>query len=594
MKYVFVESFSAYNFAKKKIKQKKICWISSSPKVCNFFLLNKIHCIQIETLATNQELDDIAKISKKICDVIISKSKTLIEKKYFDLRFVAGIEIFHTIHSLIYKTYLLNQILKVVNKKIICVGNSNLSNIDFFRLGVFDNIFAFLGNQFKKKIIFIEYKEKSDPNIEKLIHGHNNFFFTKVVSFLNANFSTALYKVFNNLKILQKILNRGNRKQILIMKETDHISNSFYELLKKFNIVFFNINLKDIEKKIRIKKNQILNDKFSKSYIDFNLKSASFLNNSTLKKTELISYQKGLSTITLKIFQNLQSIDENFFYIEKKLDKIISKYNKDFYILSNNALSYFQSIFALYCQSKGIKFFSFEHGLRGLSEIDRSNKHYYTQYKANYGVFYWKKSVQYSHPSIHQKKIIAGFPCSLKNKSFKFYLKKILIKISFRLSFFKKTIVFLSDLERNNSNFPKFTNDYNIVKNNKKIISFLARQYPQKIIILKLYSTQRYLDIYNYEDLAKSFKNVRVLRDISFDYLIDAFDEIYLSHASSTLLKCISSNADVYFLKMKNNTDLIKPFIKRKVKINIKSLDSSYLLKKNYSKISNKWINYLK
>ena len=196
--------------------------------------------------------------------------------------------------------------------------------------------------------------------------------------------------------------------------------------------------------------------------------------------------------------------------------------------------------------------------------------------------------------SIHQKKIIAGFPCSLKNKSFKFYLKKILIKISFRLSFFKKTIVFLSDLERNNSNFPKFTNDYNIVKNNKKIISFLARQYPQKIIILKLYSTQRYLDIYNYEDLAKSFKNVRVLRDISFDYLIDVFDEIYLSHASSTLLKCISSNANVYFLKMKNNTDLIKPFIKRKVKINIKSLDSSYLLKKNYSKISNKWINYLK
>ena len=597
MQYIIVESISAFNYAKKIFKKADVCWASSSPKVCNFFSINKFNYIEIEKLVIQKELDEIEKISKNICEAIISESNNIfIKKKYLDLRYIAGAAILKKIYSIIYKNYLLNKILSKTKKNLICVGNSDLTN-NFNYLGIetFDNIFTVLGNCFKKKIKIIEYKENTNIIKKNILKNSDNFFLKKIISFLNSNYSVFLFKILKHLSsnnFFKNFLNKKDKKQLLIMNETDHISFSFSRLLRKYDITFFNENFRDIENIINKNKDKNLNNKFYKSYVNINYKINKYLKNSSLKKNQIINYEKGLMLVLTQIYQYLQSLDENSYLIENKFKKIISQFKKDFCIISNNANKFMSSIFVSYCQNMGTKFFSFEHGLRGISRSDKTFSNYYQQYKGNYGIYYWKKSAQYLYPSPNQKKIIDGFPFDARNNFFKFLFKRVLIKINLKISIFQKTIVFLSDLERNNDNYPKCPNDYKTVKNNKEIIKFLAKKYPKKIIVLKLYPTQKYLDIYNYQDLANEFKNVRILRDISFDYLTDIFDEIYISHASSTLLRCMSSKAKVYFLKTSNNDD-IKTFIKKKIKVNINNVKSCYLLNRNLNKISYNWINFL-
>mgnify|MGYP006115708403 FL=1 len=117
MQYIIVESISAFNYAKKIFKKADVCWASSSPKVCNFFSINKFNYIEIEKLVIQKELDEIEKISKNICEAIISESNDIfIKKKYLDLRYIAGAAILKKIYSIIYKNYLLNKILSKTKK----------------------------------------------------------------------------------------------------------------------------------------------------------------------------------------------------------------------------------------------------------------------------------------------------------------------------------------------------------------------------------------------------------------------------------------------------------------------------------------------
>ena len=599
MQYVIVESISAFYFAKKKIKKKNICWASTSPKVCNFFFVNKLNYIEIEKLVTQKELNEIGKITKKICEEILFESRNIFfKKKYIDLRFIAGAAIYKKIHTIIYKNYLLNKLLNKTKKILICVGNPCLTSEDsFIGIGNFDNLFSVIGSYYKKSIKIIEYKE--NINLTKkdiLTKGNNNFFLTKIISLLNLNFSFFLFKILRYLSYVdffQNFLNNKNKKQIVIIKETDHIGFSFNRLLRKFSIFFFKENFKEIEKRIKKNKNKILKGEFRKSYNTVNNNFLKYLANTSLRKNQIIGYEKGLILISNKIFQYLQSVDKNFNYAENKFKKIISKLNNEFFIISNNALSPIESLFVSYCQNIGVKLFLFEHGLRGNSKIDKSFSNYYQQYKGDYGIYYWKKSSDLIYSQANQKIIIGGFPYETKNNYLNFFLKRFLVKINLKIPFYKQTIVVLSNLERNNDNYPYFMNDYEIVKNNKKIIKYLAKKFPEKIIVLKLYSTQRYLDIYNYQDLTKEFHNVRILRDISFDYLVDVFDEIYIYHASSTLLKCMSSKAKVYFLKTSKNDD-IKSFIKKRTKTNILNIKFTYILNKKLNKISFDWVNFLK
>ena len=322
MRYIIVESFSSFHFAKEKFKKQNICWITSSPKLCNFFFLKKLNFIEIEKLAKKNEVNEIGRLAKEICEIIIFESdKIFKEKKYLDIRYIAGAAILKKIHCIIYKNYLLNKLLNKTKKKIICVGNSELThNINYLGIEIFDNLFAVIGSLFKNKIKVIEYKDSNSNNkLNILTKGNGNFFLTKIISILNSNWSVFVFKLLKNFAFLRYINNffyNKYKKNILILRETDHISLSFSKLLKKFNVYFFDENLKDIEIKINNNKNLQLNKHFSRKYNAINNKVIQLFKKSYLKSTQTLNYQKSLSVIIPNI-KYLQALENNIPYIEK-------------------------------------------------------------------------------------------------------------------------------------------------------------------------------------------------------------------------------------------------------------------------------------
>ena len=102
------------------------------------------------------------------------------------------------------------------------------------------------------------------------------------------------------------------------------------------------------------------------------------------------------------------------------------------------------------------------------------------------------------------------------------------------------------------------------------------------------------MNLYNYEDVVSKFNNVKIVRDISFYYLKDLADEVYLWNASATLLDCILSNSNkVYFIKLPEIKSFINDFIDKKIyhKTNFKS--QWFLLRKYYKKISYNWVKVI-
>ena len=70
----------------------------------------------------------------------------------------------------------------------------------------------------------------------------------------------------------------------------------------------------------------------------------------------------------------------------------------------------------------------------------------------------------------------------------------------------QKIIIYVADIEKNNFQYgPYDENDYNYVKTTKSIINYLCKKY-QDIIVIKLYPTNRYLDIMNLIILKISIK----------------------------------------------------------------------------------------
>jgi hypothetical protein len=598
MKYVIIESLSAYNYGKKNFNKDKIIWVTTSPEVCEFFFKNNIKFINIENLVNKKDLNTVTELSVKISELCVKKFDELfLKKKYYISAFLVGTDFLRNVHTLIYKNYLLNKLLSFTKStKVICIGDPDEKKMnDNFSLeyNSYENLFSIIINNCDSKIKLIKFKNK-----EVFFNKSNFFFIKKIISFVNINFAQFLFKLYSKGLLIN--FNNNKKKNLLILNETDHITKSLIKLKKNFNIKFFKEKFTilkqeissdyNLRKKLELEYKNKLNEAIEKSMF--------FFKSSAIEKEKIIDYKYSISLVLHKFLKFKNSINANLDKIESQFNQLIINLDKKTFILSNYSLNFMNCLFVLYCKYKNMKIILCEHGLLGISNSDRYLQKFDKMSIADYGVYYWKKSIIVRKNLLKiaqkQKKIISGFPNFYKQHKFIIIIKKILLKLILRLSIKKKVIIVLSDLEKNNSTYPGGTHDYEITNNNKKIIKYLAQSNPDKIVILKLYPVQKYINLYNYDDLLSKFNNVKVVRSISFYYLRDLADEIYLWHASATLLDCVlSESKKVYFIKLPEIKCFINDFIDRKIyhKTNFKS--QWFLLKKKYIKISFNWINVI-
>ena len=161
MKYIIIESLSAYDYGKVKFKKNKIIWVTTSPKVCDYFFKNNINFINIEKLVNNKDLDVISKISLKISQLSIKNFDELfLEKIYYSSAFMVSDILLRNTYTLIYKNYLLNKVLRIAQfKEVICIGDPNEKKIKDNTLLGYDtdeNLFSIIINNSNSKIKLVK------------------------------------------------------------------------------------------------------------------------------------------------------------------------------------------------------------------------------------------------------------------------------------------------------------------------------------------------------------------------------------------------------------------------------------------------------
>ena len=71
--FVLVNSLAAFNFAKKKIKNPNIVWLTTSPYLDNYFKFNGIKYFNIEKYFSREEYNKISIALVSICKISVKK-----------------------------------------------------------------------------------------------------------------------------------------------------------------------------------------------------------------------------------------------------------------------------------------------------------------------------------------------------------------------------------------------------------------------------------------------------------------------------------------------------------------------------------------
>ena len=568
--FVLVNSLAAFNFAKKKIKNPNIVWLTTSPYLDNYFKFNGIKYFNIEKYFSREEYNKISIALVSICKISVKKINSIKSKSsYIDYNYLLSAEYLHLLSSLFYKVYLTNKIKKKFKGKIIIIGSFDepkkfkLNYMDYR----FSNLFASISNLIFKDIEVIKFKFSKQKKILKIneVKNRKMSYSEKFLSITNNSLSSFFFKLskkfFHSVKI--PILNQ--KGEIGIYDTTDQIEDAFLRLLNDgWRIKFLNkINYK--LSNIHSDELNLFKKKFNKEFIRiFTTKFPKF-SDQNVNKSYLKCYQICLNTL----IEQFLIIEKNKIKLDLYFDKEKKKNNRDFIFLSNYIFDLIPQLYVQFLKSNNTKIIFSEHGFcMGTIKSMKFRNFFHPMNIADIGIYYWKKSTSMTVKFIKkQKSFIGGFPKSIYDNKI-LTLKKLLIKKLIKIDNSKKSIIYVADIEKNNFQYgPYDENDYNYVKTTKSIINYLCKKYHRYNIVIKLYPTNRYLDNYEFNYLKDKYKNLIIIRFIDFRFLRFLFDKIYISSGLSALGWALGSNSEVIYLEKDNDSFLLKECIRKKKKL---------------------------
>lgn len=576
--YIFIDNFNDFNLYKNKFNQSKSVWVSSSPYVINKLFNEGYKIENIENYINKNQINFLMRLSYKLSKKILSinpvKNKFLNQKVYKSMfyRDLAGM-----IGSYLYKYFLL---LNFINQ-----NNSNAQ-------------YVFIGNSIKKKTvdhamsandnIFFDIAKYLSKNNFKFIENKSNkknkysFIFYlkfKVLSILNLNINSFFYKLYKKFFFFKK--NSKYKKNIYIFKEVYNFQNNFFKLIKEFNINFLDFEVSNLKFILNRNKNLKITEKIIFFFTKLIKKN---------KELSQVNFSPVISLIFEQHLQVLKNFETNSVKINNEVNHQSINLKKSDIILSN-ILERPLSLYFFFKLKNKIKFAFFEHGeTSGYQKCWDIRKNSQTILLGNFGFFTHQHGLNV-HRKILPKKIITGL-CGAHYKYFekKSLLKKIIIKKILGIPLFKKNVVYVADLFRNNSTYaPYIGRDLDIYNDTLEIINFLKKANKEKTVILKQYPTSLYKDDFKFMD-----NEITTLNDFNWMHIYYVFDEVYFSAIQSSWLyknkwqKINIANRPSYPI----NLESIK--YKKKTNIVFKNI-KIYKINKIFNTIDKgSWINLIK
>jgi hypothetical protein len=605
-KYILVQSLRLFEFAKKKFSyedQENLVWVTTSPFLHNYFEINNYNFINLESLVELNEYNELMSIVlENYPKLDVPPIINLMNKDEYNNYLI---NIFTPlVDTILYKTFLINNFYEKCKGKIIIISSEDkdpnfLEKISITSNSIngrrFTDYFSRIARKNFSEIELIYCPEDTKILTQKIdeIQGRSMNFFEKLLSLLNNNLSSILFKCFLKLyekKIIKKVrLNIFKRnKQIVIGSPTDHIEEAFLSLILNGYEITFLKKSNDIQ---LLKPNE-----------DAVLKEFENLNHykSTLKKkiqnTKKInlnkSYLDTLDESLLVLSYAIAELKKNYSSIENHVKKLSNIYDKNHIFMSNYFYDIIDVAYISFLKKNNNKVVYVEHGpANGITEASKIRSPHYPMMIANEGIYVWETSLKYIKDSLKNQKIyIAGFTNKMTTRIF-FYVKKYLIKKILKIKNNKKNICIVADRERNNSmHGPYSENDLLYYQVTRDTVDYFCRKFPDKNICLKLYPTNIYAQNYDFEDLKEKYLNLKVIRFIDFRFIREIFDEIYVFNGQSGLCWALASNADTFLINKKYQYCNVEELTASKHKININNVSNVTLLKKKFIKNDNSWI----
>jgi hypothetical protein len=567
---IIVESLKGYEIYKKIIKEKypqgNFIWASLSGHILKKIDEDGEDCIHLENLINKKEVEIIDYHSKKISLQIIDLlNKYFLTNQQLTLSNATRHNFSSVVFVAFYKSYILSKIQdNNLYGKIVCVGKKQLllDNDLYLNFSHFDTIFSLIFSQSK------EYSENvidDKISLEEINHRiqkkkNNKLSSTeKIISILEKNSNEIIFKIFQKLNFegfYNKFIATNKKKPVIIYGENDIISNIFYSILKNRNKIYFKKRL--IFKLSKIKFEQDNQDKIFDEVIK---KINNELKENISPIKDLISnfFEPSLKLILKKYLFTFNLIDKNQIDLKKKFEKHSKNFSNSI-VLTNGFYSIPEKMFYQFYKEKfDNKTIFFSHGVtiginrKSLDNLGESMINFSDEIVLfDYVSYYFLRKLK-----TNKKMYISGIP--QKNLFFKKFFK-YLIKQKLKLKN-KKVIILVVESEKNNSNHSsKYENDKVFYENIKKRVKYLKKNYPNHLILLKLYPNQCFFDEYDFDELKKDNKNLLILKYFEFRWLAYIADIIFSSTYESTPQHILQSGCEYYQFEDSNNdiTNFIK------------------------------------
>jgi hypothetical protein len=539
-----IESMSAYELTRAQDPQGERVWWTTSP-----YLL--AHLPKRGELVRSPE-ENLAQVQS---DALGRAARKLGEEfaewyqgqctwgEYANFRFVLAPTMTRCFFVTAYKATLLARVVNEAGgEPVVCVGNpaepamSGLS----MTYGRVETLFAFLADEapeLSATVIRHEQDANASQAIDRLVHSRPMARLEKLLSILNNTPGSFCYKVWRNLQqrglypFRSLALSPFSRRTYWIFKDCELLEEAVSGIVLRGGRVAKLPPLPRMD-----------SGRDFSSLPEADAASAHIL----LMVRELMANEGqawhpaldvAARVTARRALRFLESLRQSLPELTAGFERTVGGSRLGDEILTNALTGPVEGLFYGFCRSRGIRVNALEHGVTlGLSAWSQFEGRQSGMLAADRGYYHCPRAVDAVREiAPWQEMHVVGLPRIMPHIVLR-WLQRMIGRRLLGVGRGDHVVMYVPDLEHNNFIYgPQLDNDLQYQTKTREVTAALCRSFPNSRVVLKLYPTQRYIDAYDFSDMAEEFPNLRIIVGIDFRFLRTSADLIITSSTQSTL-----------------------------------------------------------
>lgn len=550
-----VESLAAVEDVRKAHPHARIAWHTTSPMVIKRLGDEGLDVRSLEEGYPAGEFDSVATsayaATEAACAVLNERCAW---RDFVDMRAFLGQSLNATLFAVLHKGRLLDRLLAGGGGSVTCVGDPSRTPLNGLSIGLgrFDTLYAVLAARCADGGLGVRdfsIPEEDLVRMDRQVRESRMGRWEKSLSILNNTAGSFAVKVFRNLRsrglypFRHVTLNPFARTTVYLGNQCELLDESFTGMLRKGVRVGWLPRMPKVS--------------FAESPAPLPEEDALAQALRAAMAAELSEgWQRGdvfdacLKFVLERALVVLRRLHAHLPELRGGFEAVLGGLAAPRIIAGGIMTSPLERLFRCLCRERGEHVVTFEHGVtQGLSRWTDVSGAFYAMQAGDSGVYHTPRSAETMRDyASGQRQFIAGLP-KVMGQPRMTSLQRRLARRWLGIGGREHVVMYVADLDRNNQIYgPYAENDLQFLRKTESIVARLAQDYPSSTIVLKLYPTQRYVDMCDFGWLEERHPRVRIIRDMDFRFIRFAADVLVTTSSQSTLgWVCGAGKQVVYF-----------------------------------------------